>query len=182
MRTRSLSRDNKHTVEKEQAIKLIRAIVEIGSLRRGPGTAVGFGTVPLSESVMRAVMAVAEHPDDPFKPICVQTLVEICKCSLLPVTPPALTSHYYAVLIDIRLMARTGGMRLLLHSLSEGPAEMAPLISAAFLYIADSPRTRAYLHLGIDLEVVFLTNLSLCQANVIVDGHDWCHRCVWQRS
>lgn len=113
-------------------------------------------------------MAVAEHPDDPFKPICVQTLVEICKFSLLSATLPVLTPDHFLVLIDVRLMARTGGMRLLLHSLSEGPAEMATLISAALLYIADSPRTRAYLHLGIDLEVVPLTYFSLCQANEII--------------
>ncbi|KAI0697900.1 Rapamycin-insensitive companion of mTOR, N-term-domain-containing protein [Cytidiella melzeri] len=131
---RSLARDNKHVVEKEQAIKLIRAIVEIGSLRRGPGAAVGSGTVPLSDPVMRAFMAIAEHPDDPFKSICIQTLVEI-------------------LLIDIQLMARTGGIRLLLHALSEDSVEIAPLISSAFLYIADSPRTRAYLHLGTDLEM-----------------------------
>lgn len=80
---RSLSRDNKHTVEKEQVIKLIRSVVEIGSLRRGLNSAVGTGTVPLSEAVMRAFMAVAEHPDEPFRPICIQTLTEIRKLSRL---------------------------------------------------------------------------------------------------
>lgn len=58
-----------------------------------------------------------------------------------------------AVLIDIELMARTGGIRVLLHALAEGPLEMAPLLSAAFLHIIDSPKTRAYLHPGTDLEV-----------------------------
>ncbi len=58
-----------------------------------------------------------------------------------------------AVLIDIELMARTGGIRVLLHALAEGPLEMAPLLAAAFLHIIDSPRTRAYLHPGTDLEV-----------------------------
>ena len=57
------------------------------------------------------------------------------------------------VFIDVALVARTGGIRLLLHALSEGPAELAPIISSAFLYIVDSPRTRAYLHPGTDLEV-----------------------------
>lgn len=57
------------------------------------------------------------------------------------------------VLIDIELVARTDGIRVLLHALAEGPLEMAPLLSSAFLYIADSPRTRAYLHPGTDLEV-----------------------------
>lgn len=57
------------------------------------------------------------------------------------------------VLIDIELVARTGGIRVLLHALAEGPLEMAPILASAFLYIADSPRTRAYLHPGTDLEV-----------------------------
>lgn len=64
-------------------IKLLRAIVEIGSSRRGPGAAVGCGSVPLSEAVMRAFMAVAEQPDEPFKLICLQTLTEICSSSPL---------------------------------------------------------------------------------------------------
>ncbi|KAI0643109.1 Rapamycin-insensitive companion of mTOR, N-term-domain-containing protein [Trametes meyenii] len=131
---KSLSRDNKHTVEKEQVIKLIRAVVDIGSERHSPHSAIGSGTVPLSDAVMRAVIAVAEYPEDPFKPICVQTLIEI-------------------LLIDIELMARTGGIRVLLHALAEGPPEMAPLLSTAFLHIVDSPKTRAYLHPGTDLEI-----------------------------
>ncbi|OCH89904.1 hypothetical protein OBBRIDRAFT_793801 [Obba rivulosa] len=131
---KSLSRDNKHTVEKEQVIKLIRAIVEIGSERQVPSSPVGAGTVPLSEAIMRAFIAVAESPEDPFRPICVQTLAEI-------------------LLIDIDLVARTGGIRILLHALAEGPAEMAPMLASAFLYIIDSPRSRSYLKPGVDLEI-----------------------------
>lgn len=57
------------------------------------------------------------------------------------------------VLIDIELVAKTGGIRVLLNVLAEGPLELAPLLTPIFLYIADSPRTRAYLHAGTDLEV-----------------------------
>lgn len=66
-------------MEKEQVVKLVRAVVEIGSERHSPNSAVGTGTVPLSDAVMRAVIAVAEYPEDPFKSICLQTLTEICK-------------------------------------------------------------------------------------------------------
>ncbi|KAH9889877.1 Rapamycin-insensitive companion of mTOR, N-term-domain-containing protein [Cubamyces lactineus] len=131
---KTLSRDNKHSVEKEQVIKLIRAIVDLGSERHLSHSGIGSGSVPLSDAVMRALIAVAEYPEDPFKPICVQTLTEI-------------------LLIDIELMARTGGIRVLLHALAEGPLEMAPLLSQAFLHIIDSPKTRAYLHPGTDLEI-----------------------------
>ncbi|KII86754.1 hypothetical protein PLICRDRAFT_43412 [Plicaturopsis crispa FD-325 SS-3] len=132
---KSLARDNKHAMEKEQVIKLIRAIVEIGSARRHThAAAAGLGTVPLSEPVMRAFIAVAEHPDDPFRPICIETLSEI-------------------LLIDIDLVARTGGIRFLLHCLGESPIDIGPMLASTFLYIIDLPRTRAYLHVGTDLEI-----------------------------
>lgn len=80
---RSLSRDNKHTVEKEQVLKLVRTLIEIGTVRRDSPATGGTGVVPLTESVMRALIAVAEQPEDPFRPICIQTLTEICMLLLL---------------------------------------------------------------------------------------------------
>jgi hypothetical protein len=75
---RSLIRDSKFAVEKEQVIKLIRTIVEIGSARRGGGPP---GKIPLSDTVMRAFIAVAEHVEEPFRPVCIQTLAEIRECN-----------------------------------------------------------------------------------------------------
>ena len=63
------------------------------------------------------------------------------------------------VLIDIDLVSRTGGIRFLLHVLGEGPLEITPVLAATFLHIVDSPRTRAYLRVGADLEVS-LTGLA----------------------
>lgn len=74
---RSLALDNKHMVEKEQVIKLIRTVVAIGSQKRGSSHASPTGTVPLSERVMRAFIAIAEQPDDPFRFVVIQTLAEI---------------------------------------------------------------------------------------------------------
>jgi len=58
-----------------------------------------------------------------------------------------------AVMIDIDLLARCGGLRVLLHSLAEAPGELTPLLASTFLYIVDLPRTRGYLRPGSDLEV-----------------------------
>ncbi len=114
---RSLSRDNKYTIEKEQVIKLIRSIVEVGSIRRD---SVGRrGSVPLSESVMRAVVAVAEYAEDPFRSICVQTLAEIRECTFTCNCPSG--ADRQIVLIDIDLVSKTGGIRFLLHALGDGP-------------------------------------------------------------
>jgi rapamycin-insensitive companion of mTOR len=62
-------------------------------------------------------------------------------------------------LLDIDLVARTGGIRFLLHALVEGPIEMGPLLASVFLRIIDSPKTRVYLRVGIDLEVVTMLNV-----------------------
>ena len=77
-----MSRDNKFVVEKEQVIKLIRAIVQIGAEQRTPFKATA-GRVSLPEPVLRAFIAVAEHVDEPFRQICVLTLAEICKWILM---------------------------------------------------------------------------------------------------
>ncbi|THV00832.1 hypothetical protein K435DRAFT_827891 [Dendrothele bispora CBS 962.96] len=127
---RSLHRDNKFAVEKEQAIKLIRAIVEVGVVSHDKGSR----KVPLSEPVMRAFIAVAEQADDPFRLICIQTLAEI-------------------IVLDTDLVARTGGVRALLHAIGEGPLEITPLLAFTFLHLVDSPRTRVYLNVGTDLEI-----------------------------
>ena len=139
-------------MEREQVIKLIRTMVEVGVERRQPFASAGSGTVPISESIMRALISVAEHSEDPLRQICCQTLSEIRQFS-----PSQYTNHLIyvvvTVLIDVDLMARTGGMRVLLQLLADGPAEIVPLLATAFLYVIDTPKTRSYLHAGTDLEV-----------------------------
>ncbi|KAG9310584.1 Rapamycin-insensitive companion of mTOR, N-terminal domain-containing protein [Chiua virens] len=134
---KSLARDNKHAVEREQVIKFIRTVVDVVSEKRDRRGNAGSSWIPLSEPIMRAFVAVAEHAEDPFRQICVQTLAEMS-------------------LLDIDLVARAGGIRFLLHALGEGPVEIRPILAATFLRIIDSPRTRAYLRLGIDVEIALL--------------------------
>lgn len=90
------------------------------------------------------------------------------------------TDRKIEVLIDIDLVARSGGIRFLLHALGEGPVEVGPILAATFLHIIDSPRTRAYLHLGTDLEVgeLFLSRFTLL---LFTPDCSLCHhRCLWQ--
>ena len=56
-------------------------------------------------------------------------------------------------MIDIDLAARTGVIRFLISVMGDGPVEMAPILASIFLQIVDSPRTRAYIQVGTDLEV-----------------------------
>ena len=57
------------------------------------------------------------------------------------------------VLIDVDLLERTGGLRVLLQALVDGPAELAPIMTSAFLQIIDMPKSRVYLNPGTDLDV-----------------------------
>ncbi|KAH7098966.1 Rapamycin-insensitive companion of mTOR, N-term-domain-containing protein [Auriculariales sp. MPI-PUGE-AT-0066] len=123
---RSLARDSKHAVEKEHAIRLIRTMVEVGRLSSSGS--------PAGEAVMRALVSIAEHVEDPFRLASIETLAEI-------------------MLLDVDLVSRTGGMRVLLGVLAEGPEEMAPTLATTFLYLLDMPATRGYLNPGTDLEI-----------------------------
>ena len=147
-----MSRDNKFAIEKEQVIKLIRAIVQIGAERRTPWNTQA-SRVPLREPVLRAFIAVAEHVDEPFRQICVLTLAEICEYATTIEICLIFNPLMSTVMIDIDLLARCGGLRVLLHSLAEGPGELTPLLASTFLYIVDLPQTRSYLRPGSDLEV-----------------------------
>ena len=66
-----------------------------------------------------------------------------------------LSLHIFVVLIDLNLTVRTGGLRVLLQAMADGPMEFAPYVATAFTYIVDSPKTRVYLHPGTDFEVRF---------------------------
>ncbi|EKM79491.1 hypothetical protein AGABI1DRAFT_120880 [Agaricus bisporus var. burnettii JB137-S8] len=74
---KSLTRDNKFAVEKEQAIKLVRTIVEVGTTHRDSPVSSGVAVIAISDAVLRAITAVAENIDDPFRTICIETLTEI---------------------------------------------------------------------------------------------------------
>lgn len=73
---RSLARDIKLSREREQVIKLIRTFIELSGDRLASFTPPGCGRVLVTEPIMRAVIAIAEQPEDPLRQICCETLVE----------------------------------------------------------------------------------------------------------
>lgn len=108
---------------------------------------------------MRAVLAVAEYGEDPFRLACLMTLTEIGMFVRLHSAKSQITNDVVSfsprpVLVDIDLVARSGGLRVLLQVMADGPSELAPMVAMAVLYIVDAPRTRAYLNPGSDLEVL----------------------------
>lgn len=129
---RSLLRDRSCLFEREQALKLIRAVLELPFFGLcgvdGPST----NTV-ISEGTVRAIVAAAESVDDPMRQVYIQTLAELA-------------------LFDLPSLLRANGLGTILHSLVDGAQEIAPEIIKILLFLTDRPTTRCYFRRNTDLE------------------------------
>ncbi|KAL7275461.1 hypothetical protein RUND412_001589 [Rhizina undulata] len=121
----SLAKDSRSNLEREQALKFVRAFLEVSG-----------GVHEISKGVVRSIVACAEQSDDRLRNISMETLAEI-------------------LILDPELVLSAGGVRVLTQVLSDGPYELSDTLSLAFLYLLDMPATRKYVRAGHDLEVVF---------------------------
>ncbi|EAT84606.2 hypothetical protein SNOG_08330 [Parastagonospora nodorum SN15] len=121
----SLVKEGKASVEREQAMKFVRAFLDVKD-----------GVEEISRAVVRIVVAVAEHADDRLRNIATLTLAEIL------VRKPSL-------LVD------AGGMGVLADALGEGSYHAAESVGASFIYLLDTPRRRRLLRSGRELEAPF---------------------------
>ncbi|OTA66734.1 hypothetical protein K449DRAFT_420383 [Hypoxylon sp. EC38] len=121
----SLAKDRKADVEREQALKFVRAFLDVKD-----------GVREISRAVVRTIAAVAEQVEDRLRPICIETLAEI-------------------LLRDPALLVASGGLVPLSEALAEGTYKSPESLSSAFLYLLDAPQTRKYLRAGYELEVLF---------------------------
>ncbi|TLD37620.1 hypothetical protein E2P81_ATG04432 [Venturia nashicola] len=119
----SLVKESKASVEREQALKFVRAFLDVKD-----------GVQELSRAVIRIVVAVAEHSDDRLRNIAILTLAEI-----LVRDPP-------------RLVA-AGGMGTLSDVLGDANYRAAQSLTGAFLYLLDTPKRRQYLRSGHELQM-----------------------------
>lgn len=123
--TRSLIKKGTSDVEREQALKFVRAFLDVKD---------GVGEV--SRCVVRTIASVADHSEDRLKSICIETLAEIM------VRNPA-------------LVVSAGGLRPLSDALGEGSYHASESLTAAFLFLLDAPQRRKYLRSGYELECLF---------------------------
>ncbi|KAG5969107.1 hypothetical protein E4U56_008481 [Claviceps arundinis] len=136
---RSLNNYRKADVEREQALKFVRAFLDVKD-----------GIKEVSRAVVRTIVAVAEQGGDRrpgiqpadqsldrLCPICVETLAEI-----LVRDPP--------------LLIASGGLGTLSEALAEGTYKSSESLTSAFLYLLDAPQRRKYLLPGYGLDGVFL--------------------------
>ncbi|KAJ1335496.1 rapamycin-insensitive companion of mTOR [Microdochium nivale] len=121
----SLAKDRKADVEREQALKFVRAFLDIKG-----------GISEVSRALVRTIGAVAEFMEDRLRPICIETLAEI-------------------LLRDPALLIASGGLSPLSDALSEGSYKSPESLTATYLFLLDRPHTRMYLRPGNQLEVLF---------------------------
>ncbi|PVI06220.1 hypothetical protein DM02DRAFT_38739 [Periconia macrospinosa] len=122
----SLVKESKASVEREQALKFVRAFLD----------AKGGGVEEIPRAIIRIIVAIAEHTDDRLRNIAILTLTEIL------VKKPA-------------LVVSSGGMGTLGDALGEGNYYAAESVGSAFIYLLDTPQRRAFLRSGHELEAPF---------------------------
>jgi hypothetical protein len=123
----SLVKETKASVEREQALKFIRAFLDVKD-----------GVEEISRAVVRIIVAVAEHTDDRLRNIAILTLAELL------IRKPA-------------LLVASGGIGTLTDALGEGNYLAAKSVCGSFIYLLDTPRRRKYLRSGHELEAPFST-------------------------
>lgn len=68
----SLVKEGKASVEREQALKFVRAFLDVKD-----------GVEEISPAVVRTIVSVAEYSEDRLRLICIETLGEISKCLII---------------------------------------------------------------------------------------------------
>lgn len=139
---RSLIKDRKADLEREQALKFVRAFLDIKD-----------GIRELSRAVVRTIVSISEHGEDRLRPICLETLAEI-------------------LVRDPQLILASGGMAVLCDALTEGSYKAPESLISAYLFLLDSPQKRKYLRPGYDLEVIFNVFTDVFMSNETILKHN----------
>lgn len=123
--TLSLVKKGKAILEREQALKFVRAFLDVKD-----------GVQEISRAVVRTIVAVAEQHDDRLRHMCTLTLIEI-------------------LAKEPELLVAAGGLGTLTDALSEGTFPASEGLVTCFLHILDAPSSRKNLQSGRELESAF---------------------------
>ncbi|KAF1812857.1 cytosolic regulator pianissimo [Eremomyces bilateralis CBS 781.70] len=121
----SLVKQTRASVEREQALKFVRAFLEVKD-----------GVKEISRSIVRILVAIAEHTEDRLRNIAILTLSEI-------------------LIRDPVLLKAAGGLGALTDALGEGVYLAAESVAVSFLYLLDLPSRRKHLTHGREIELAF---------------------------
>jgi len=120
----SLVKESKASIEREQALKFVRAFLDVKD-----------GVKEISRPVVRTIVSVAEHHEDRLRNISLMTLAEI-------------------LVKDPQLIAYAGGFSPLHDALAEGTFGASESLISSFLHVLDTPHSRTHLRGGCELEAV----------------------------
>jgi hypothetical protein len=123
----SLVKESKARVEREQAIKFIRAFLDVKD-----------GTKEIHPAVARIVVAVADHNDDQLRSIAILTLAEM-------------------LLKDPMLVVNAGGVTVLAEALGNGVYHAPETLLGPLLHLMDLPVRRDILRSGFEFSSAFAT-------------------------
>lgn len=121
----SLVKDSKASVEREQALKFVRAFLDVKD-----------GVYEISPSIVRIIVAVAEHSDDRLRAMCIMTLAEM-------------------LVRDPELVIGAGGMGTLTEAMGNGAYHAPETLAACFLHLLDLPARRNLLRSGFEFSMPF---------------------------
>ena len=121
----SLIKESKASVEREQALKFVRAFLDVKD-----------GIKELSNAVIRTVVSIAEYHEDRLRNISLLTISEI-------------------LVRDPAIIVNAGGIAPLTDALVEGSYHGSESLAMSFLYLLDKPQQRLYLPSGYELGSAF---------------------------
>lgn len=121
----SLVKESKARVEREQALKFVRAFLDVKN-----------GAQEIHPAVARIVVAVADHSDDQLRGIAILTLAEM-------------------LLKDAMLVVNAGGMSVVAEAMGNGVYAAPELLIDPFLHLMDLPARRRLLKSGFEFSAAF---------------------------
>lgn len=121
----SLVKESKAMVEREQALKFVRAFLDVKD-----------GVQEIAPCIVRIIVAVAEHSDDRLRSMCIMTLAEL-------------------LIRNPEMVISAGGIGTLAESMGNGAYDAPETIASAFLHLLDLPARRGLLRSGFELSIPF---------------------------
>lgn len=121
----SLIKESKASIEREQALKFVRAFLDVKD-----------GVKEISSAIVRTIVAVAEHHEDRLRNMSLMTISEI-------------------LIRDPAVVVAAGGISPLSEALADGSYHGPESLAMNFLHLADKPQQRGHLQSGYELDSAF---------------------------
>lgn len=154
-------------IEKEEALKFIRAIMDIPE-----------GTSLLSVGVIKALVVLTEHESEDSSPSTLDVKLLKNSCAISSGSSSSLFCKMCLetvcelLLLNPELAYQAGGMRLLINLIISAPPEISTTCILTFVTLLDHSEARYFLRGGSDLDSLFSVFGQFEDDDSVVDGHE----------